>query len=966
MAKRVYLFGKGITEGNGSQRNLLGGKGAGLAEMAKRGFNVPPGFTITTEVCTEYYANKRKMPVGLDAEIKKAITTIEKQTGKQFGGSMNPLLVAVRSGARESMPGMMDTILNLGLNDITVEVLKAKSNNGRFAYDSYRRFIQMYSGVVLHIERASENEHDPFEVILTDARNKRGVAHDNQLPEEDLKSIIEKFKKLVLEKTGKAFPSDPYKQLDGAIGAVFASWMNDRAILYRRKYKIPEEWGTAVNVQSMVFGNLGDSSGTGVAFTRNPATGENEFYGEFLVNAQGEDVVAGIRTPLKISAMATTLHLEHCYKELCEVRKQLEKEFGDMQDFEFTIEDAKLYMLQTRNGKRTARAYVKIAHDMVKQNLMTQEHAIASADPEALEQLLAPVFDRDAYQKAIMEKCLLTKGLPAGPGAATGTLAFTAEKAERWATHGPVVLARVETSPEDLRGMIAASGIVTAKGGVSSHAAVVARQMGKVCVVGASDMDINYNTGILTCGDKVIKEGEFISINGSTGEVLSGKIDTAPSELIQVLIDKTLAPRDSELFADYDFIMKLADKYRKLGIRTNADQPEQAINAVAFGAEGIGLCRTEHMFFKGDRIDLVREMIIFAAEYAEYKTKLAQRPGDAVLLENEYHIPIRHFRYVLDRLQSIQQEDFEGLFMAMGERPVTVRYLDPPLHEFLPHSKDQIDELARKLNLHFVRVSQTVASLEESNPMLGHRGCRLGIVYPEISEMQSRALFRAALTVAAKSKKDPKPEIMIPLVGFERELELQLEIVHRVAKEEFAAAKRTLEYKVGTMIEIPRAAITAEQIAKHAEFFSFGTNDLTQTTLGMSRDDAGHFLPFYEKEAGIIKSNPFATLDQVGVGKLMEIAVQGGRITRPNIKLGICGEHGGDPASIEFCNDLGLSYVSCSPFRVPVARIAAAKSAVKALPLAKPKATQKATSKPTVKKAVKPVKKVVKAKAKKK
>jgi pyruvate,orthophosphate dikinase len=669
------------------------------------------------------------------------------------------------------------------------------------------------------------------------------------------------------------------------------------------------------------------------------------------VNAQGEDVVAGIRTPLKISAMATTPHLEHCYKELCEVRKHLEKEFGDMQDFEFTIENAKLYMLQTRNGKRTARAYVKIARDMVNQKLMTPEHAIESADPEALEQLLAPVFHKESYQKTINANLLLTKGLPAGPGAATGTLAFTAEKAERWSTHGPVVLARVETSPEDLRGMLAAKGIVTAKGGVSSHAAVVARQMGKVCVVGASEIDINYNTGVLTCGDKSIKEGEFISINGSTGEVLIGRIDTAPSELIQVLIDKTMAPKDSELFTEYDFIMKLADKYRKLGIRTNADQPEQAINAVAFGAEGIGLCRTEHMFFKGDRIDYVREMIIFAAEYAEYKSKLAQRPGDAVLLENEYHIPIMHFRKALEKLLPIQQADFEGLFNAMGERPVTVRYLDPPLHEFLPQNKDQIDELSRKLDVPFERVSQTVHSLHESNPMLGHRGCRLGIVYPEISEMQSRALFRAALAVAAKNKKSPKPEIMIPLVGFERELELQLELVDRVAKEEFAAAKRTLEYKVGTMIEIPRAAITAEQIAKHAQFFSFGTNDLTQTTLGMSRDDAGHFLPFYEKEAGIVKSNPFATLDQIGVGKLMEIAVQGGRKTRPDIKLGICGEHGGDPASIEFCNGLGLSYVSCSPFRVPVARIAAAKSAVKAMQVA-------VSAKPTPVKAKKVVKKV--------
>ncbi|MCL2102295.1 MAG: pyruvate, phosphate dikinase, partial [Fibromonadales bacterium] len=951
MTKRVYLFGKSITEGDGSQRNLLGGKGAGLAEMAKRGFNVPPGFTITTEVCTEYYANKRKMPKGLDLDVKKAIAAIEKHTKKQFGGNKNPLLMAVRSGARESMPGMMDTILNLGLNDTTVEVLKAKSGNGRFAYDSYRRFIQMYSGVVLHIERANDKEQDPFEVIIAEALNKRGVRHDNQLPEEDLKAIIEKFKKLVLERTGKAFPSDPYKQLEGAIGAVFASWMNERAILYRRKYKIPVEWGTAVNVQSMVFGNLGDSSGTGVAFTRNPATGEDEFYGEFLVNAQGEDVVSGIRTPLKIESMATTPNLEHCYKELCNVRKQLEKEFGDMQDFEFTIENGELFILQTRYGKRTARAYVRIAREMVKQKLMTPEQAIISADPEAIEQLLAPVFDKEAYQKAIKEKFLLTKGLPAGPGAATGTLAFTAEKAERWAKHGPVILARVETSPEDLRGMLAASGIITAKGGVSSHAAVVARQMGKVCVVGAADLDINYNTGVLTCDEKIIKEGEFVSINGSTGEIFSGRINTAPSELVQVLVDKTLAPKDSELFEDYDFIMKLADKYRKLGIRANADQPDQALNAVELGAEGIGLCRTEHMFFKGERINYVREMIIFAAEYAEYKAKLAQRPYDAVLLENEYHIPIQHFHNALEKLLPIQQEDFEGLFMAMGDKPVTVRYLDPPLHEFLPQSKDQIDELARKLNVPFERVAQTINSLHESNPMLGHRGCRLGIVYPEISEMQSRALFRAALAVAAKSKKAPKPEIMIPLVGFEKELELQLEIVNRVAKEEFAAAKRTLDYKVGTMIEIPRAAITAEHIAKHAQFFSFGTNDLTQTALGMSRDDAGHFLPFYEQEAGIVKSNPFSTLDQEGVGKLMEIAIQGGKKARPNIKLGICGEHGGDPSSIEFCNTLGLDYVSCSPFRVPVARIAAAKFAVKAgTPAAASKASDAKVAKSAAKK----------------
>ncbi|MDR2581557.1 MAG: pyruvate, phosphate dikinase [Fibromonadaceae bacterium] len=956
MAKRVYLFGKGITEGDGSQKNLLGGKGAGLAEMARRGFNVPPGFTITTEVCTEYYANKRKMPKGLDTDVKKAVAAIEKSTKKQFGGNKNPLLMAIRSGARESMPGMMDTVLNLGLNDTTVEVLKAKSGNGCFAYDSYRRFIQMYSGVVLHIERASEKDDDPFESILAEVRKKRGVTHDNQLLEEDLKTVIKKYKELVLKRTGKAFPSDPYKQLEGAIGAVFTSWMNERAILYRRKYKIPQEWGTAVNVQSMVFGNLGDSSGTGVAFTRDPATGEDIFYGEFLVNAQGEDVVSGIRTPLDISEMATTPHMEHCYKELCAIRKQLEREFGDMQDFEFTIEEGELYMLQTRYGKRTARAYVKIAREMVKQKLMTPEQAIGSADPEAIEQLLAPVFNRAAYKKALDEKRLLTKGLPAGPGAASGKLAFTAEKAELWAKQGPVILARVETSPEDLRGMLAANGIITSKGGVSSHAAVVGRQMGKVCVVGAAELDINYSTGTITCGKKTVKEGEYISINGSVGEIFSGKIDTAPSELVQILIDKSLDPKDSELFKDYDFIMKLADKYRKLNIRTNADQPDQAMNAVIFGAEGIGLCRTEHMFFNDDRIDHVRRMIIFAAEYAEYKEKLAQSPGEAAALESEYRVAIQHYRGALEKLLPIQQGDFEGLFAEMGDRPVTVRYLDPPLHEFLPHTNAQIEDLARKLKVPSERVAQTIKTLHETNPMLGHRGCRLGIVYPEISEMQSRALFRAALAVAAKSKKAPKPEIMIPLVSYAKELELQLEIVNRVAKEEFAAAKRTLAYKVGTMIEIPRAAITADEIAKHAEFFSFGTNDLTQTALGMSRDDA-YFLPFYE-EIGITKGDPFVSIDKAGVGKLMEMAVEGGRKARPDIKLGICGEHGGDPASIELCHNLGLDYVSCSPFRVPVARIAAAKFAV----LANEKA---AKAKPATKKAVKAVKATVKKVVKK-
>lgn len=934
--KYVYLFGKNITEGNGSQKPLLGGKGANLAEMARRGFNVPPGFTITTEVCTYYYGHNQTYPAALESEIIKAVATLEKKTGKQFGGTSNPLLVAVRSGARESMPGMMDTILNLGLNDTSVEVLCRKSGNPRFAYDSYRRFIQMYSGVVLGIEREDENAHDPFEVILEQSRATRGVTHDNELTADDLQDVITQFKALVMERTGKEFPADPFTQLMGAVSAVFRSWMNERAIIYRRKYKIPQEWGTAVNVQAMVFGNMGDTSGTGVAFTRNPANGTDEFYGEFLVNAQGEDVVAGIRTPLHIDEMASNQQLKSCHAELVNVRRQLEAEFGDMQDFEFTIEEGVLYILQTRNGKRTAQAYVKIAYDMVNAGLMKEEHVIANADPEAIEQLLAPVFDRSAYIDAKKAGKLLTTGLPAGPGAAAGVVAFTAEKAERWAAHGPVVLARMETSPEDLRGMIAATGILTARGGVSSHAAVVARQMGKVCVAGAGAIEIDYKSCSMTCNGRTVKEGDFISINGGTGEIFAGKIETAPSELIQVLIDKSLAPAESELFKSYDFVMKLADKYRTLGIRTNADLPDQAVHAIAFGAEGVGLCRTEHMFFEGDRIDTVREMILFAAEYAEFKDKLEQRPQDANLLNNEYQLAIKHFRGALEALLPMQQGDFESIFRAMEGRPVTIRYIDPPLHEFLPHAKEQIEKLAHKLRLPFERVASTASSLHESNPMLGHRGCRLGIVYPEISQMQTRAIIRAAIIVFKQTGKAPLPEIMIPLVGFDRELQLQLELVHQVAAEEMAAADCRIDYKVGTMIEVPRAALTAAEIARHAEFFSFGTNDLTQTTLGMSRDDSNSFLPYYERpDIAIVKSNPFATIDVLGVGRLMQIAIEEGKKTRSNLKLGICGEHGGDPATIQFCHKAGLSYVSCSPFRVPVARLAAARVALKAASLKK-------------------------------
>jgi len=928
----VYHFGSGRSDGDGSMKALLGGKGANLGEMARRGFNVPPGFTITTEVCTWYYANRKSYPKGLfEADVPAAIARLEQQQGRTFGDARNPLLVSVRSGARDSMPGMMDTILNLGLNDITVEGLKAKTGNGRFAYDSYRRFVQMYGDVVMGVQKRSENETDPFEHVLEGVKHERGVHEDTDLGEDDLKEVIKRYRALIKERTGKAFPTDPYQQLQGAIGAVFGSWMNERANIYRAKYGIPDEWGTAVNVQCMVFGNMGATSGTGVAFTRNPANGDNEFYGEYLANAQGEDVVAGVRTPLKIQDMAHDAVFSGVYKELLGVRAKLEREFGDVQDFEFTIEEKRLYMLQTRHGKRTAQAYVKIAHDMVRQKLMTAEHAVASGDPQALDQLLAPIFD-NGDEKAARADSYLASGLPAGPGAACGRIAFTAGKAESLVAGGEkVVLCRVETSPEDLRGMIAAEGILTARGGVSSHAALVARQMGKVCVAGAGDIHIDYAAGHLQCAGKVLHEGDWISINGTTGAVYGRKVKTSDSELKQVLVAKTMQPKDSPLFQAYDFVMKLADRFRTLGIRTNADQPDQAENAIAFGAQGIGLCRTEHMFFGGDRIDAVREMILFAEDYAKFQAESAEAAGNPerqAKLKKDHAEAIAHFTGALTKLLPMQQRDFDELFTAMGDRPVTIRFLDPPLHEFLPATKEQKDALAKKLGVSFERIDGLGHALHESNPMLGHRGCRLGIVYPEISEMQSRAVFRAAIAVAKRTGKKVVPEIMIPLVGYVAELKQQLAIVHRVAAEEMAAAKVRFKYLVGTMIEIPRAALTAGEIAGDAEFFSFGTNDLTQTTLGMSRDDAGKFLPFYQK-SGIVKANPFATLDQAGVGELMKLAIKGGQAARPEIKLGICGEHGGDPATIEFCHQIGLTYVSCSPFRVPVARLAAAQAALK-------------------------------------
>ena len=903
-AKFIYYFGKARCDGDGTMKPLLGGKGANLAAMTKIGLPVPPGFTITTEVCTYYYQNGQKFPATLAEDMKKAIAFVEQETSRKFGDPSNPLLVSVRSGARDSMPGMMDTILNLGLNDKTVEALKASTSNGRFAYDCYRRFVQMYGDVVMGVQSRNEQEHEPFDAVMSKLKQEVGAKEDTDLNEGNLKELIVRYQKLILERTGKAFPQDPLEQLKGAIGAVFGSWMNDRAIVYRRKYRIPDEWGTAVNVQSMVFGNMGDDCATGVAFTRDPATGQNVFYGEYLVNAQGEDVVAGVRTPKPVAEMAKDPQIGPAFAELVKVRKTLEKNFGDVQDFEFTIERKKLYMLQTRNGKRTALAYVKIAHDMVKEKLMTPEHAVLSGDPEALNQLLQPVFDKVAYEQARKDNRVLASGLAAGPGAASGKVVFSATKAAEWAAQGQkVILARIETSPEDLRGMIAAEGILTCRGGVSSHAALVARQMGKVCVAGAGDIAIDYAAGTMSARGMTLKEGEAISINGSTGEVFRGAIATAPSELNQVLITKTLQADQSPVFQYYSFIMKLADKYRKLGLRANADQPDQVRNAIAFGAEGVGLCRTEHMFFEGNRIVSVRQMIL--ADNAEDRKK------------------------ALAKLLPEQQKDFEGMFEALDGRPGCIRFLDPPLHEFLPqhdNPKGQ-QEVAAQLGVPVEKINRRVAELHEFNPMLGFRGCRLGIKFPEISEMQARAVFQAAAACQARGIK-VKPEVMIPLVGFKKELDLQVAIVHRVAQEVMKATGQKIKYTVGTMIEIPRGALTADEIAGTAQFFSFGTNDLTQTCLGMSRDDSGSFLPAYQ-EAEIIKTNPFASIDQTGVGQLMKIGVDKGRSVKPDLKCGICGEHGGDPSSVAFCHSIGLNYVSCSPFRLPVARLAAAQAALK-------------------------------------
>ncbi|MBO93701.1 MAG: pyruvate, phosphate dikinase [Opitutales bacterium] len=927
--KYVYDFGK-KTDGSSDMKALLGGKGANLAEMARIGLPVPPGFTITTEVCTYFYDNKQKYPKVLEEQVRNSVALIEEQLGKKLGDLDKPLLLSVRSGARDSMPGMMDTILNLGLSDETVEALAETSGNARFAWDCYRRFIQMYGDVVMGVQKLPDEDHDPFESVIDDLKKElfpkaKGEIDDTRLTADHMKELVSRFKALVKKRAGHDFPTCPWEQLWGSVGAVFGSWMNDRATVYRQKYDIPAEWGTAVNVQAMVFGNTGVKSGSGVGFTRDPATGEKVLYGEYLIDAQGEDVVAGVRTPDPVAGLKQVL--PKAFKDLVAIQKQLEKHFTEMQDFEFTIEDDKLYMLQTRNGKRTGVAAVRIANEMVKEKLIDWKTAITRVPADQLDQVLSPVFDTAAVKKAVK----LCKGLPAGPGAASGRICLNADRAVDAAKNGPVLLTRVETSPEDLRGMIAAAGILTSRGGVSSHAALVARQMGKVCVCGAADLEVNYKARTVKVAGKTFKEGDYLSINGTTGEVFAGELKTAPSEIVKVLVEKKLDPKKSRDFNYFSQLMQWCEKVTKLSVRTNADSPSQVATAIAFGATGIGLCRTEHMFFEGNRIDAMRELIMFAGEYAEYKAEVAElvennSQADLSDLNTKYKIPKAHFESALKKLLPHQRRDFLGMFKALDGRPATIRLLDPPLHEFLPHDAASQRDLAKKLGVSLASIKKRVADLHEFNPMLGHRGCRLGISYPEVTEMQARAIFEAAVQVKEKGI-EVTPELMVPLVGFSNELELQVEVIHRVAKEVFAAKGSKVKYLVGTMIEIPRAALTADEIAKTAQFFSFGTNDLTQTALGMSRDDSGSFLPNYI-ELDILSQNPFASIDQSGVGQLMEIAVKKGKQGRRGIKLGICGEHGGEPDSVKFCHKIGLNYVSCSPYRVPTARLAAAQAAV--------------------------------------
>ena len=884
MTQWVYRFGEGKADGRAEMKNLLGGKGANLAEMSNLGLPVPPGFTITTEVCTYFYQNAKAYPAGLEGDVKSALGSVETQVGRKFGDADNPLLVSVRSGARVSMPGMMDTVLNLGLNDKTAAGLAKRTGNPRFAYDSYRRFIQMYGHVVLGVD------HHHFEELLELHKEDRGVSLDTELGAEDWQKLIEAYKAKVKEELGEAFPQDPLRQLWGAIGAVFGSWLTVRAVTYRKLHNIPENWGTAVNVQAMVFGNMGDDCATGVAFTRNPSTGANEFYGEFLVNAQGEDVVAGIRTPQHLTiagkkANRSTLPameeaMTAVFGELDGVRKRLESHYRDMQDIEFTVERGKLYMLQTRSGKRTAQAALKVAVDMVGEGLIDRRQAVSRIDPASLDQLLHPTLDPKAPRQVI------ARGLPASPGAAAGRAVFTADEAEdRGARGEKVILVRTETSPEDIHGMHAAVGVLTTRGGMTSHAAVVARGMGRPCVSGAGDLRIDEAARIMKVRDVVVRDGDLLTIDGGTGEVMLGEVPTI----------------QPELSGDFSELMTWADQFRRLKVRTNAETPTDARMARRFGAEGIGLCRTEHMFFDGGRIVAMREMIV--ADTTEGR------------------------RAALAKIMPMQRDYFVELFRIMRGLPVTIRLLDPPLHEFLPNSRSEMEEVAKAAGVSTDHVAQRAAMLKESNPMLGHRGCRLGITYPEVYEMQARAIFEAATLVKQETGETVETEIMIPLVAIPRELSILKEMIDRVAGEVAAARKMTTPYLVGTMIELPRACLMADKIAVDAAFFSFGTNDLTQTTYGLSRDDAARFLQDYERR-GILPVDPFITLDPEGVGELVKIAVERGRRQRPELKLGICGEHGGDPASVRFCARVGLDYVSCSPFRVPIARLAAAQAAL--------------------------------------
>ncbi|MCB9557660.1 MAG: pyruvate, phosphate dikinase [Deltaproteobacteria bacterium] len=897
--KHVYYFGPDGADGDSGMRELLGGKGANLAEMTNLGIPVPPGFTITTNVCAHFQKNNQ-YPDMLHGQVEEALARMGKAMNKSFGSTKNPLLVSVRSGARTSMPGMMDTVLNLGLNDQTVEGLIAATGNPRFAYDSYRRFIAMYGDVVMGLKASAKGEEDPFEKLLAAKKKARGVKDDSALDADALRELVAEFKSAIKKTLSKDFPEDPMEQLWGAIGAVFASWGNERAIAYRRMYDIPDEWGTAVNVQSMVFGNSGERSGTGVAFTRNPATGEKHFYGEYLINAQGEDVVAGVRTPEPIATLQKAM--PKAYDELTGIYKKLESHYRDMQDVEFTIEDGKLWMLQTRVGKRTGVAAIRIAVEMEGEGLIDKKEAIMRADPEQLNQLLAPVFDSADKDAAVKNGRHLATGLPAGPGAACGRVVFSAPDAVEWKARGErVILVRNETSPEDIKGMRAAEGILTAQGGMTSHAALVARQMGTVCVAGCTALDIDYGKGQLTVGKHTIKEGDWISIDGTTGEVLAGEIKTFPSEVIQVLISKSLDPAKSSTYGLFAKMLDWADEVRRLRVRTNADQPDQCEQAIAFGAEGIGLCRTEHMFFGGDRIEAVRQMILSDDE-AGRRTALA-------------------------KLEPMQRKDFEGIFTVMAGKPVTIRLLDPPLHEFLPHDEEEIATVAKVLGVSSDELKRRNAALKEQNPMLGHRGCRLGMTYPEVYEMQVRAIIEAACAVASRGVK-VYPEIMIPLTNHSKEMAAMRALAVRVADAAIAAAGTKLDYLVGTMIELPRACLVADQIAKNAQFFSFGTNDLTQTTFGISRDDCNHFMPHYLAQE-IYTVDPFVSIDQEGMGQLLEMARDKGKKTRSDLKIGICGEHGGEPRSVEFCHRLGFDYVSCSPYRIPIARLAAAQAVLR-------------------------------------